>query len=136
MKISTAIRAKRFWLLLSALVLAIIFGFRCGTSKPTTDPLADFHFSSLNNLDSNKTITADYQDYIKKLSLKSPDFVGSVDYSEDATGRHAVHIEIGIHRKWWDLTQESGRWWEHILIYDKDNNRLKVIKYRNGGYGS
>ena len=66
------------------------------------------------------------KEYIQSLSLKRKDFVGSVDFLESRTGQHAVDIKIGI----------NGKWWEHILIYDKDNTRIKVIKYRNGGYES
>jgi len=101
-------------------------GCGCNTSKPTPDPLASFHFSSLNNLHANKIIETDYQNYIQKLPASEKDFVGSMGFSEDNTGQHAVHLTIGV----------GGTWWEHILIYDKDNKRIKVIKYRNGGYRS
>lgn len=97
----------------------------CAT-KPHSDPLAGWNFSSLSNLYSNKAVSEDYQDYLKKLSSNEKDFVGAVDFFEDGTGQHAVGIKVGA----------GGTWWEHILIYDKDNKRIKVIKYRNGGYQS
>jgi hypothetical protein len=136
MKISSAVRIRRFWLVFPALIMALIFGCRCSSSKPTPDPLAGFRFSSLNNLDSNRAITDDYKAYIKDLSLQTEDFVGATDFFENGTGQHAVRIQIGMHRKWWDWMPENGTHWEHILIYDKDNKRVKVIKYRNGGYAS
>lgn len=92
----------------------------------TSTPLTGFHFSSLNTLDSNKAISEDYKDYVHKLSADPDTFVGGVLFFEDGTGRHAVQISQGV----------SGTWWIHDLIYDKDNKRIKTIKYKNGGYRS
>ena len=91
------------------------------------NPLAGFHVSSLGNLDSNKTITDDYKDYIQKLSPKEKQYVGPIFYFENGTGQHAVRIETDIGGK--DC-------WYHILFYDKDNKRTKVIKYFYGRYVS
>jgi hypothetical protein len=113
-------------LLLLTLMTMCVLEFGCNTSKPVPNPLANFHSSSLNNLHSNKAITDDYHLYIQKLSLKSGDFVGNVDFLENGAGQHAVDIKIGV----------SGTWWEHVLIYNKDNKRVQEIKYRNGGYRS
>jgi hypothetical protein len=52
-------------------------------------------------------------------------FVGNVLF-EDGTGQHAVEIRIGL-----DATN-----WRHILIYDKNDNRIKTIKYADGHYAS
>jgi hypothetical protein len=101
-------------------------GFGCSSSKPTPDPLAGFHFSSLDNLHSNKAIMDDYQDYIQKLSLEERKLVGIVWFFENGTGQYAVKIEIDLH----------GTEWEHVLIYDKDNKRIKTIKYIGGHYQS
>ena len=40
--------------------------------------------------------------------------------------QHAVDIEIGI----------NGTSWKHILIYDKNDKRVKLIKYSPGTYQS
>ena len=45
---------------------------------------------------------------------------------EDGNGQHAIRIEIPL----------NGTWWEHVLIYNKNNTRIKVIKYANGHYAS
>ena len=101
-------------------------GFGCSSSKPTPDPLASFHVSSLGNLDSNKAIIDDYKDYIQKLSPEERRNLGPTFFYEDGTGQHAIDIAIGV----------NGRWWRHILIYDKDSKRIKTIKYATGYYAS
>ena len=45
-------------------------------------------------------------------------------FLEDDTGQLAVKIEIGL----------KGVWWEHCIIYGKDHKRVKIIKYKDGGY--
>jgi hypothetical protein len=98
----------------------------CATQKPTPDPLAGWHFSSLNNLQNNKAISDDYQAYINNLPTKLRNGVGPMQYFEDGTGQHAVLIEIA----------QNGTDWAHVLIYDKDDKRIKVIKYVSGHYRS
>src|SRR5271156_3530180 len=82
------------------LMLMAMFLFGCGRnpSKPTPDPLTGFHFSSLNNLDSNKAITDDYKNYIQTLSPEEKKYLGPspIGFCEDGTGQHAVEIKIGI----------------------------------------
>jgi hypothetical protein len=104
------------------LLAAIVWTAGCATQKP--DPLAGWY--STNNLSSNKVIADDYQDYIQKLSLRKREFVLSINFFEDRTGQHAVNIATG----------ENGRYWKHILIYDKNNKRIKVIQYKTGWYRS
>jgi hypothetical protein len=108
------------------LLTAFIWTVGCSGLVHHSDPLAGWHFSSLNNLDSNKAITDDYQDYIRKLSPEERKYAGPIKYYEDGTGRHAVRIIIGL----------NGTVWEHVLIYDKDSRRIKAIKYSSGGYRS
>jgi hypothetical protein len=112
----------RFIFLLAA--FALVAG--CAHTKPTPDPLAGYHWSSLVNLDNNKAISDDYHDYIQKLSSDERKYAGPIFYFEDGTGQHAVLIKIGI----------NGTSWEHVLIYDKDNKRIKTIKYVAGSYAS
>jgi hypothetical protein len=108
------------------LMSTFILGCGCNTSKPIPDPLAGFHASSLGNLDSNKAITDDYKTYIRTLSPEEQKYAGPILFYEDGTGQHAVRIEIGL----------NGVWWEHVLFYDKNNKRVKTMKYSNGGYQS
>jgi hypothetical protein len=74
----------------------------------------------------NQTITSDYKDYIQKLSPEENKYAGMIQYFEDGTGGIAIKIEIPL----------NGTAWEHILIYDKESKRIKVIKYLSGHYRS
>jgi len=115
---------NHFWFAL-ALCAMIFSGCSCSAPKstpPTPDPLAGFHVSSLVNLDNNKTITDDYKAYIKTLSPEEQEFATLDYYYENEAGQHAVLITIGL----------NHTDWEHVLIYDKDNKRIKTIKYISG----
>jgi hypothetical protein len=110
------------------LAITSAFGFGCATSQHRPDPLAGFHASSLVNLDSNKAITDDYNNYIQTLSSEEKKYLGPspVSFFEDGTGQHAVRIKLGL----------NGTVWEHVLIYNKDNRRIKTVKYQSGHYAS
>jgi len=105
-----------------ALCVMVICGFSCSAPRPTPDPLSGFHVSDLQNLDSNKVITDDYKNYIHILSHEEQKFIAGIEYFEDGTGQHAIKITIGLNQ----------RNWRHVLIYDKDNKRIKAIKYISG----
>jgi hypothetical protein len=100
-------------------------GFGCSSPKPTPDPLAGFH-AFYGKLD--QSIVNDCQNYIQNLSPEEKQRLGPYPGSpfEDDTGQHAVDIRIGI----------NGSNWHHVLIYDKDNKRIKTIKYISGHYAS
>jgi hypothetical protein len=100
-------------------------GFGCA-SKPTPDPLAGFYRADEADMDKNQVITDDYKGYIQKLSPEERKYAGPIFYFEDGTGQHAVRITIGL----------NGTVWRHVLIYDKDNKRIKTIKYASGDYHS
>jgi hypothetical protein len=89
----------------------------------TTNPLAGwkpyFH-------EPDQKVTSDYQGYIQKLPPEERQFAGMIQYYEDGMGHIAIEIQVPL----------NGRCWEHILIYDKDNNRVKTIKYMSGHYRS
>jgi hypothetical protein len=51
---------------------------------------------------------------------------GNILFFEDGTGQHAVKISIPL----------NGTWWAHVLIYDKNNVRIKAVKYADGTYRS
>lgn len=109
-----------------ALCMMILSGCSCSAPKPQPDPLAGFHAYSLQHLDDNKVITADYKAYIKTLSPDEQKYAGPINFYEDGNGQYAVEIRIGL----------DGTDWSHILIYDKDNKRIKTIKYAAGHYAS
>jgi len=79
----------------------------------------------------SKAITDDYQDFINKLPIRKDHanhsesyWIDEVSVFEDGTGQHAVVIQIPL----------DGTWWKHILIYDKNNVRIKTIKFASGHY--
>jgi hypothetical protein len=101
-------------------------GFGCSSPKPMPDPLVGFHRADEADMDKNKAITDDYRTYIHTLSPDEQKYAGPILFYEDGTGQHAVEIKIGL----------NNTVWEHVLIYDKDNKRIKTIKYSSGGYQS
>ena len=74
----------------------------------------------------DKAIVDDYHDYIQKLPAKARNGMGPIFFYEDGTGQHAVAIETG-----WNGTD-----WIYVLIYDKNNKRVSVVKYSPGYYMS
>ena len=101
-----------------------------------TDPLKGWTFKPLpgwemppyghntNHLD--KTITDDYQDFIKKNGL-APD--GAITgFYEDGKGQHAVEFAA--------FPPDQNATWNYVLIYDNENKRIKVIKWNHVRYQS
>lgn len=125
MRIPTAKSANLFSLAIFALLTSLVWSTGCAGFVHHPDPLAGFHVAHT-TLD--QSIVNDYQNYIQNLSPKEKQNLGPspVSYFEDGTGQNAVVIIIGI----------NGRWWRHILIYDKDNKRIRTIKYATGYYAS
>lgn len=112
--------------LVLALCAIMVSGCSCSAPKPQPDPLAGWQVSDLKNLHDNKAITDDYKAYIQTLSLDEQKYAGPINFYEDGSGQHAVEIRIGL----------DGTEWRHVLIYDKDNKRIKTIKYEAGHYYS
>jgi hypothetical protein len=106
------------WILLAAFV------WIAGCATKTIDPLAGWEGDF--NEQPNQVIVNDYQNYIQKLPLEERKYAGVSDWLKDGTGQHAIVITIGL----------NGTWWRHVLIYDKDNKRIKTRKYSSGGYRS
>jgi len=121
MKIQIKRFTNRYGVTILALCVALIWIVGCATTAP--DPLAGWKPASKNP---DQTIINDYQDYIQTLPQRNRQFMGTVLFFEDGTGRHAINIEIGV----------NGTWWEHVLFYDKVDIRVDVIKYKHGGYRS
>jgi hypothetical protein len=71
---------------------------------------------------------ADYRGYLKALPDKERSRVNenAVWFFQDEAGQHAVKIEIPL----------NGIWWQHCLMYDRNNIRIRAIKYKSGGYRS
>jgi hypothetical protein len=110
-------------------------GFGCSSSKPTPDPLAgwtsrgfDDYLPSLqrHHYQLDKAITDDYQDFIKKNNLILSGAI--TGFYEDGTGQHAVEFIAFPHGE--------NATWNYVLIYDKENQRIKVIKYGYTRYQS
>jgi len=108
------------------LLATIIFGFKCSQTKPKPNPLEGWKHYFNAHLD--KAIIDDYQGYIQELPAEERNVVDdySVEPLENEEGGHAVKIEIPL----------KGTFWEHILIYDQNNRRIKTIKYQGGQYRS
>jgi hypothetical protein len=108
--------------------VSFILGFGCAT--PAHNPLSGWTggLSLYQGGHTDGAITTDYQSYIQKLPLQESQFITKFDikFYEDRTGQHAVEISIPL----------NGTWRMHVLIYDKDDKRIKVIKYIGGEYRS
>ena len=107
--------------LVVALLFALAFAFGCYPSRPTPDPLEGFYITAKMDPDSYKAIDEDSKNYIQTLSPKEKDMAGR-EFFEDDNGRHAVRI-------YYTLNDNN---WVHVLIYDKNNHRIKAIKYVSG----
>jgi hypothetical protein len=123
--------SRTFLLLLTMLVLtagcAWPWVFFTGKGPQHPDPLEEWKLCwSQDSNKLNKAIVDDYQDYIQKLPAEEKKFIGPIQFFEDGTGQHAVRIEIAL----------KGIDWAHVLIYDKENKRMRVIKYAAGRYMS
>ena len=103
---------------------AFVWVAGCATPKPAPDPLAGW--KSLGFESPNKAITDDYQNYIQQHNMKG--YAGPIQFFEDGTGQRAVQFEAFEHNK--------NASWQYALIYDKENKRIKVIKYGYSRYQS
>ena len=111
------------------LLMVFVCGLGCTTSKPTPDPLTGFHEAFKAPAES---IGSDYHNYMqncmRNLSTEEIKNLGPypASFFEGDMGQHAIKIKIGM----------KGDSWVHILIYDKDNRRVKTFKYVAGHYRS
>jgi len=96
----------------------------CGLSPSDPHYWTDPHFGW--NLD--KAITEDYRSYIQNLSREERlnAYDSNIRLLEDGTGKHAITISIPL-SGWW-----ASVWWEHVLVYDTNNMRIKTLKYKSG----
>lgn len=108
-----------------SILLATFFWVAGCATQP--EPLAGWQplFGRENEAE-NMVIKGDYQAYIQKMPSSQSGFVGPIQLFQDGTGQHAVRIEIA----------RNGTDWAHVLIYDKENKRVKVYRYVSGHYRS
>lgn len=107
-----------------ALSLAAIFGCSCNGSKHETDPLAGWKVDFKEQ--PNQAIVDDCDNYIKSLPPEERKFAVTGQFFEDGTGQHALVVGVAL----------DGTDWSHVLFYDKQNKRVKLIKYVSGRYRS
>ena len=113
----------------SVLVVSVLLSVGC--AHLVSDPLQGWkRLGSVREVGSPfaRSIHDDYQDYIRGLPdderSRIDDF--GISFLEDTTGQRAVEIYI----------PRSGVRWKHVLIYDTDGKRTKVIKYASSRYMS
>ena|SRR5438105_4968807 len=114
-----------FWILLALTVCST----GCYSMRNSPFEVLYSHFNPVEGwkrLDKQKpspAIEKDYHDFINK---KARGFIGSTGYLEDANGQHAMTIETG----------QDGTYWTYVLIYDRNDKRIRVKKYISGHYMS
>lgn len=116
---------SHFWCLV-ILPTLVVCGCSCKSSPagPAPNPLSGWNMDFSPQL--NAVIDKDCQDYIKHLTPEEIGHSRISGYFNDGTGQHAVEIEVAL----------NGTWWKHVLFYDKNNKRVKVVKYSPGHYRS
>ena len=126
---NSSIKNCNRWFTFHLLLATALWIIGCTAPKPASNPLAGWNYCFSQNPDKiDKAIRNEYQDYIQKLPSEVRYYVpgGGINFFEDGTGQHAVKIEIPLH----------GVYSEHVLFYDKENKRVKVIIYSGGRYAS
>lgn len=107
-----------------ALITALIFVVGC-TSPPTEqsplNPADGWKLLFSQDPDKlDKAIRDDYQAYIQNLPQAERLYVGGVNLFGDGKGQHAV--SIGVHHP-------PQQQWTHVLFYNRENQRVRVVKY-------
>jgi hypothetical protein len=134
MKLKSTCMISISQLALCILIGAIVCVVGCATQS--RNPLAGWTFRSLpgwgmnpnghNNNTLDKAITDDYQSFIaqNKLSL-----AGAITgFFEDGTGQHAIEFDTFPPNQNASLT--------YVLMYSKENKRIKVVKFGYRRYQS
>jgi hypothetical protein len=122
------------WLIL-ALSMTVIFGCTCAAPKNEPDPLTGWTFRTFDEFlpsayqqhyHLEKSVTDDYETFIKTNNLKT--FGPITGFFEDGTGQRAVEFEA--------FPGEPNASWNYVLIYNKENKRIRVIRYGYKRYQS
>lgn len=104
---------------LLALVAAIVLGCGRSDSKAIPDPLAGWQKAYKE--EPSQAIEKDYRDFIQKLQSEGKGQAQVTGYYKNESGQHLINIEIFEHDK--------NASWQYALVYDKDDKRVKMIKY-------
>jgi hypothetical protein len=113
-------------LVIIAMLTMFAFVGGCRTGGTQVDPLAGWHacrHQSSRYFD--KELQTDLEAYITSLPGRQRDHIVGLTFCE-LNGQHAVRITIAL----------NGSDWAHVLIYDKNNKRIKVVKYVSNSYSS
>lgn len=113
-----------FWILLAGFLLTV----GCAIHKHS-DPLADWKISLSRDSDKlDQAIKEDCWDYIHKLPREQQGGLTKYDiwFYENSTGQHAVKFTVSTKGFIGDVL------WDHLLVYDANNKRIKAMKYKSG----
>lgn len=124
MKSSIKNSTKCFCLILPTVLAILVWTVGCAGLVHHPDPLVGWQIDF--NEQPNQAVVNDYQNYIKQLPPQERQLATVDEWLKDGTGQHAIKITIGLNHKNW----------RHILIYDKNNRRIKTIKYISGNSAS
>jgi hypothetical protein len=94
---------------------------------------------TIDTLPGYKPISDDVQDYVNKLPVDTTRYdpkvnsdrrwcywIQDMTFYEDGTGQHAVSFTI----------PHDGTDWGYVLVYDKNNKRVRAVRYVAGHYMS
>jgi hypothetical protein len=118
----------RLWLFVPILLTVLVWSSGCADVSHHQKLLTGWSHDFSPQLD--KAIVNDYEAFIQGLPPKERMLVHKYNIEPliNNKGEHAIRFEIGIDGIF------DGTWWDYMLIYNKDNKRIKVIKYANGKY--
>ena len=119
----------------SAIFVATTLTVGCSAPNAAPNPVAGWNFRTFDQFATprdqhhyslDKSIARDYEGFIAKEKLS---LLGAVTgFFEDGKGQHAVEFEA--------LRPNENSSWRYVLIYDKRNNRSKVVKCDHRRYQS
>jgi hypothetical protein len=109
------------------LLAALLSAGGCG---PRSDPLKGWKkWGAGGSYHLDKAIMEDFRAYVESLPSPEREIGKAADdylFCEDGTGKHAIELDVS----------HDGKHWKHVVIYDTNNRRVKVIRYWSGRYSS
>jgi hypothetical protein len=109
------------------LLAASICWTGCEMFASHTNPLVGWQ-KDYNSRPGDQVIEKDCNDFIKTFQPVGERPAQITGLYKDGTGQHAANIEI--------FKYHQNASCQYFLIYDKDDKRIKVIKYGCGSYQS